>query len=169
MPMRVFTRAIMHITLGLSIALNLGTCAYYWITRNTTLGPSSSPLLHYFQFSRAGDTDRAFQWCLCFFMSVGSSGCFIWHRHNTSLRLYVCVHSASNLLPTFRSRRWYTLFMNGLGAVLVLSPSAYRRCHVYDIPAPSPSQLPTSLTQCHHTYRAYAKPECLGLDRQMPL
>ncbi|KAJ4487395.1 plasma-membrane choline transporter-domain-containing protein [Lentinula edodes] len=30
---RAFTRVIMHITLLLSIALNIGICAYYWITK----------------------------------------------------------------------------------------------------------------------------------------
>jgi len=33
MLVRVFTRVIMHITLILSIALNIGICAYYWITK----------------------------------------------------------------------------------------------------------------------------------------
>ncbi|THH15552.1 hypothetical protein EUX98_g9448 [Antrodiella citrinella] len=30
---RIFTRAIMHITLIMSIALNIGLCVYYWITK----------------------------------------------------------------------------------------------------------------------------------------
>ncbi|KAF9075425.1 plasma-membrane choline transporter-domain-containing protein [Rhodocollybia butyracea] len=33
MLVRMFTRAIMHITLLLTIALNIGICVYYWITR----------------------------------------------------------------------------------------------------------------------------------------
>jgi hypothetical protein len=33
MLVRVFTRIIMHITLILSIALNVGICAYYWVTK----------------------------------------------------------------------------------------------------------------------------------------
>lgn len=30
---RMFTRMIMHITLVLSICLNIGICVYYWITK----------------------------------------------------------------------------------------------------------------------------------------
>lgn len=30
---RAFTRAIMHVTLVLSIILNIALCAYYWITK----------------------------------------------------------------------------------------------------------------------------------------
>jgi len=33
MLVRAFTRVIMHITLLLSIALNIGICAYYWVTK----------------------------------------------------------------------------------------------------------------------------------------
>jgi hypothetical protein len=40
MLVRAFTRLIMHITLILSILLNIGICVYYWITKYYCAHPS---------------------------------------------------------------------------------------------------------------------------------